>query len=807
MLSNYLTTALRNLLKHKGYSLINILGLAVGTGSCLLLLLVARWETSYDTFHPDADRLYKVVRSTRMPDGTLEYGFRTYGPLGPALEEDFPEVESAIRFWSIWNAIPHEGKELWLHMMRTDLDVFDHFSFEIVAGDPKTVFAEPFAVFVTESLAKRFFADANPIGKTITIPDGHLPGDFVIRGILKDLPTNSHLRFDVLTGNVPSSVGNVHHLWESWRPLSNWRPVETFVKLKPGTDPAALEQKLDQVVEKHLGTSWIEKIGYRLTPIDRVWLFAEQDFGIDWYSDVALLYAVGIIAVSILLIACMNYVNLATARSLSRAAEVGLRKVVGAERQQIARQFLGESVLVACLASALGVLAVYLFLPTFNGLTGKNVPFDVANSMVILSSVCILIGVGFVSGIYPAAVLSSFAPATVLKGSMSRSSTGHWLRRVLIVAQFGVSVALGIGILMMDRQMAFIQTKDLGFARENIISVWGPFPYDIELERIDEFRREFGNHPSIISSCVTRDIPALRNQSNVIWIPERPDPIEIRGPMLPVDYEFLDTYQVPLVSGRNFSRDIASDEEEAFILTEKAARAFGWNNQNALGKTLGLPLLENRNGRPRGRVIGVVKDFHLNPLQQTMQPVVLLIWTRQLRHISLRYREGDRDAVIKHIEKVWNRHETLREPNYDDIEEILQWDYWQERQLISMSRIFGIVALGVACIGLLGLTAFSTHQRLGEVGIRKVLGGRPLGLVALLTKEVVALVTVANIIGAPFGYWLVTNWMQVFQYRVAFNPSILAYTVALSLAIAIATVSYQTLSAVRTNPVDVLRAE
>ncbi len=502
MLSNYLTSALRNLLKHKGYSLINILGLAVGVGSCLLLLLVARWETSYDAFHPDADRLYKVVRSTRMPDGTLEYGFRTYGQLGPALEDDFPEVESAIRFWSIWNAIPHEGKELWLHMVRTDLDVFDHFSFEIVAGDPETVFAEPFAMFVTESLAKRFFADADPIGKTITIPDGHLPGDFVIRGILKDLPANSHLRFDVLTGNVPSSVGNVHHLWESWRPLSNWRPVETFVKLKPGTDPAALEQKLDQVVVKHLGTSWIEKIGYRLTPIDRVWLFADQDFGIDWYSDVALLYAVGIIAVSILLIACMNYVNLATARSLSRAAEVGLRKVVGAERQQIARQFLGESVFMACLASVLGILTVYLFLPTFNGLTGKNVPFDVANSMVILSFLCILIGVGFVSRIYPAVVLSSFAPATVLKGSMSRSSTGHWLRRALFVAQFGVSVALGIGILMMDRQMAFIQTKDLGFTRENIISLWGPFPDDLQLERIDEIRQEFGNHPSIISSCV-----------------------------------------------------------------------------------------------------------------------------------------------------------------------------------------------------------------------------------------------------------------------------------------------------------------
>ena len=808
MLTNYFKTALRNLWKHRGYSLINVVGLSVGIGSCLLLWFVVKWETSYDSFHPDADRLYKVIRSTRLENGAVEHTVGTFGPLGPVLVDDFPEVETAVRIMPIWNYGHHEKKTLSFEMALTDPDIFDHFSFDIVTGDPKSVFAEPFAIFVTESLARRFFGDTDPIGKSLTIDEGYLEGDFVIRGVLKDLPANSHIYFDAILGNIPRSTGNVESLWWSWRPLSKGRPVETYIKLRPGGDPEKLELKLDKVVEKYLGDKWVGKIGYRITPIKRVWLYAESDFGIDHYSDPSLLYAVGAIAVSILLIACTNYVNLATARTQSRAVEVGLRKVVGAERRDIVGQFLGESMFITCLATVVGVFEVRLFSPTFNGLTGKNVPFDMLDLTVVFSLLVILTFVGLLSGLYPAAVLSSYQPATVLKGSIARTQRGIWLRRMLVVLQFSVSVALGIGLLMMNRQMAFVQTKDLGFIRKNIIGIWNPLALRPDVRpRFDEVRQEYGNHSSIIASSIMRDFPGTRNTSNVIWVPESTNPTEIRGTMLPIDENFLETYEIPLVSGRNFSREIASDAEEAFILTEMAAGVFGWDSRSALGKTVGLPILENRDGRPRGRVIGVVKDFHLNPLHRKMQPVVLLIWRQRAVNISIRYREGQREAVAQHIEEVWKRYDSIRGPSFADFEDMLQWDYWQERQLIQMSRIFGAVALSVTCVGLIGLTAFMTRQRMSEIGVRKVLGGRPFELVTLLTREVVGLVALANLIGAPIGYWLAMNWMQVFQYRVAFSPWTLIVTAGVTLLIAVLTVSYQTLSAVRTNPVDVLRNE
>ena len=418
MLNNYLTSALRNLWKHKGYSLINILGLSVAVASCLLLLFVVQEETSYDAFHPDVDRLYKVIRTTRMSKTELEYTTGTLGPLGPALEENFLEVERAVGFMPFWGPIQHEEKSFEGSIFLTDADVFKAFGFEIVFGDPESVFAEPFALFVTESLAKRFFGDEDPIGKILKLE--YQSEDFVVRGVIRDLQ-NTHFWFDALTASLPNDRPAIRN-WEHWRPLSNSRPVETYVQLRKGTDPKILEGKLSQIVEANMGSKWVKQIGHRLMPMKDVWLYAHREYGIDWYGDIELLYAIGVIASSILVIACFNYINLATARSQGRAREVGLRKVVGAYRHQVTVQFFGESVMVVCVATLLGIVIARLFLPTFNLLIDKNVPFDMLNPTAVTGLLAVMGVVALLSGLYPSIVLSSFEPTAVLKGSVNGSA-------------------------------------------------------------------------------------------------------------------------------------------------------------------------------------------------------------------------------------------------------------------------------------------------------------------------------------------------------------------------------------------------
>lgn len=807
MLRNYLTATIRNFWKYPGYSLINIVGLSVGIASYLLLLIVVQFETSHDTFYPDGERLYKVVRSTRTSSGGPEYTFRTFGPLGPVLEETFPEVESAVRLFMRYGFFRHNEKMLSGRICVTDPAVFDVFNFDIVAGDPETVFAEPFAIFVTESTAKRFFGDEDPMGKTLTISERYLPGDFVIRGIIRDHPANSHIRFDALTATVPKNR-HTDQLWGMWRPQSNSRQVATYVKLRAGADPGGLESKLSQIVETYMGSEWVDKIGYELMPLQSVWLYARQDFGIGSYGDISLLYTIGIIAGSILMIACINYVNLATARSQRRALEVGLRKVVGANRPQIALQFLGESVLVACLATGFGIVVAWMFLPTFNDMTNLNITFDILNPMAITGLFVVVAGVGVLSGLYPAFIFSSFAPTVVLKGAMSRTREGIWLRRTLVIVQFGISVILGVCILVMDKQMAFIANKALGFNPKNILAVSRPFDNRPDLqERLKTLRKEFGRHPSILSSTGSRSFPGMTSSSNIIWIPDGAVQTEYRAPLLPVDEDFLKTYEMPLISGRNFSEAVASDSIAAYILTESATKIFGWDNEQAIGQLLTSPYLEGTVGRPRGRVIGVIKDFHLNPLHRAIQPVVLMVWNRQLRNFSLRYREGEREAVVAHVERLWKHYEPNRPPEYYDLEDMHGWAYRRDYQLIQTSRVSGLIALIIACLGLLGLTAFTIQQRIQEVAVRKILGASAFSLVRLLAKEVVSLVILANVFAAPVGYWLVTQWLAAFPYRVGFGVTSFLYLIFLTLLIAMVTIGYQTFCAVRTDPVKMIRTE
>lgn len=806
MFRSYLTTAARNLWKHPGYAAVNVLGLSLGVAACSLLLIMLAQQRGYDTFHEDIDLTYKVVRVTHKPKAPTDHTYTTLGPVGPAMEELYPEVDLAVRLFQRWGYMTHGGRTFQGGITATDPRFFDLFDFKILRGDPETVFSEPYAAFITQDLATRLFRDDDPIGKVVRSTERYLPGDFVVRGILEDLPKNSHIRFDVLTATIPDNQF-AQPYWHEWRGQTGHRTVQTYLRLVEGADPHALEAKFPRLVSTYLGEDLVDKIEYRLMPMRRIWLYSQTDWNIGWYGDVSILYTASYIAGFILLIACINYVNLATARSQSRAGEVGLRKVCGATRPQIAAQFLGESLLVAILATGLGLVGAKLLLPVFNEMTFRNVSFDLLEPVVIAGLFALVAVVGLIAGLYPAIVLSGYAPTSIAKGGVARTSAGIWLRRGLVLLQFTVTILLGLGILVIDRQMVHVENADLGFNPDHIIYV-NPTGTRPELsDRLREIRREFANHPGIVASTGTLGQPGVSNRSNIaVFIPEGQPDQEYRIRMLGVDEDFLGTYEIPLLSGRNFSRDIAADSTRAFLISEKAARAFGWDSRSALGKGLRWPASENWD-RPRGHVIGVYRDFAVNPLHRAIQPSILAVWNEKLLGFSMRYLPEARKDVIDHLKTAWTRYNPVLPFRYLELEQMIGWGYWQNRQLLQTTRIFGLIAAGVACLGLLGLTAFTTQQRMKEVGVRKVLGGSSGSLYRLLTSEVVYLVAVANLIAAPIGYTLTSDWLAAFHYRIDLGPTLFLIVGLGAAGVALLTVSYQTVAAIRTDPVKVLRTE
>lgn len=810
MLKNYLIVALRNLSRQKGFSIINVLGLAIGIAICILIVRYIQDELSFDGWHTKRDRIYRVIRETKA-GGQSDYRPNTSGALASALQQDFPEIEKAVRTWSWFVDVRIGDKKFGTRVCVIDPEMFSIFDFPFVKGNLETAFPHPNAIAITESAAKRLFADEDPMGKTITVESTHHGGERTITAVLKDVPRNATFRFDYVATAVFSE--GAKQTWEEWRPTDNWRPVHTYFLLRKGVDPKNLSAKLPEFIDRHMGAEIGRTNVYHLQPLNRIYLYSTQDYNLDWYGDINRVYQFGAIAVLVLAIGCINFTNLTTAQSAQRAREVGLRKVSGAYRTQLMAQFLGESILMALFALILALITVKLVLPDFNAFFFKQLELNFfGDPLLALSLIGIAVFVGILAGAYPALFLSSFEPTETLKGSFRSGTRGQWIRKALIVAQFAISIILIVGTGVVYQQLDFIKNKRLGFDMDQMILI-PIFQTDQEVKSRDEvhladryttIKQAFLDHPNTLEATAYRwwlgwgggIIRTIRAEGH--------EGTDWRMPLLEVDEDYIDVFRIGLTQGRKFDPiAFPSDTSKAFIINETAVEKLGWDDP--IGKTFEWVSSDRYR---KGTVIGVVKDFHYSPMREKIGPVALTLRPQQFYNLGVRVKSEGLEETLAFFEKTWKQFVPADIP-FDHYTWDQQFEnmYGQERRVQALTLLSSGMAILLACMGLFGLAAFSAQQRTKEIGVRKVLGASVSNVVMLLSQSFAKMVLVANLIAWPIAYYTMQNWLANFAYRMDLSLWIFVLSGIIALLIALLTVGYQALRAALSNPVDALRHE
>ena len=808
MIKNYLTVAIRNLMRHKLYTSINVLGLAIGLACGILILLYIQQEISIDRDHALGDRIYKVIREERSSTQTT-YDEGTSGALGPVLEETFPEVETTVRIWR-WGVSAKYGDHKNLYTLAlVDDNFLDVFDFPLIKGDLETVFRLPYSAVITDDMAQHLFGDTDPMGQTISIENRNFPGEYTVTGIVKAPHLLSDLQFHLLTTTIPS-VEETQETWTMWRPTQSWRPVKTFLLLKAGQTTETLQAKMQPLITQYMGDEVAAKNTYYLQPLHRVYLYGESDFNPTANSPIQQIYMLAAIGLIVVVIACVNFTNLATARAVTRKREVGVRKVVGAHRPQLMVQFLTESLLLTCAALLIALALVELCLPLFNQFVRGDLHLDAIMVMAGAPAVLALtLLVGLLAGWYPAFFLSSFRPVTALKSSASSSPGSTGLRKGLVVFQFGMSILLVICTLVVYQQLRFTETKDMGFARDHIVSV-PIFAHDREHEAVplkrlsarhQMVKQVFLEHPNILSASALRyDISGYGGRPRLIW-PDGDRTKEQTIRINEVDNSFFETFDIPVLRGRAFSADVASDTSQAIILNETAVRLLGWED-DPIGKQI-----VSSSGNRSLTVIGVVKDYHSLTLREEIAPMgfvgrwELFVW------LALRIRPENTAQTLSFLETQWKHFVPEASFRYMFLDEIIQWYYFNERLTGKMLGVFSLLAIFVACLGLFGLAAFMVQSRTKEIGVRKVLGASTSHLVMLLSREFILLILLANLIAWPIAYYLMRDWLSGFAYQTGLNVLPFIVSAIMALIIAFGTVSMQAIRAARSNPIDALRDE
>jgi len=806
MLKNHLKIALRSLWRGKTYTALNVFGLAIGL-ACFGL--IAAWclnELSFDRFNEKHERILRIAGKVVTDAETFDQAV-TAPPMAEALIKDYPEVENAVRL-DMNDCIVRYGDKQFSEdgVLFVDQSFFDIFSYRLSAGDVNTALREPFSIVLTQSMAEKYFGAEDPVGKTLTLflyDRGGRGAAYRITGVTPDPPQNAHITFNFLGSFNTFEAANSDARTSEWRYF--WNGFYTYVLLKEGADPHAFALKLPDYAERYLGEKMREmKMFYTfsLQPLADIHLQSHLRYEIQATGSLNTVYIFATIGVFILLIACINYMNLATARSLSRAREVGVKKVLGAARMQLIRQFLTESTVVAAIAFGLTLLLMELVQPFFFNLTGNRIATLFSGDLLRLLLGTTLL-VGLLSGIYPAFFISTFQPSAVLKGAFKSSSSGIFLRKGLVVLQFAIAITLLVGIAVVKTQMDFIRGKDLGFNKEELL-VLDVNGFSEVRDGIQPFRDELLANPAIRGVATSRGliVNGLGN-SHIETIDANGKPVSTSIYQHQIDYGYLNVYEMKLVAGRNFSPRVASDTVGGvYIVNEAAVRALGWGDpENALGKPF-------RADEVTGTVIGVVKDFHFTSLQERIEPVALSP-TRPNRfsRISVRLNTSQISETIAFIEQAWQKHFPKALLQYSFMDERLEQQYQAEKLFGKVFTIFVAISLVVACLGLFGLAAFAAEQRTKEIGIRKVLGASVAHVIALLSKDFVRLVLLANLIAWPIGYFAMNRWLQNFAYRIDIGWWVFALAGGMALLIALITVSAQAIKAALANPVEALRYE
>jgi len=797
MFNNYLKITIRNFKRQKAYSLINIIGLAVGMACCILMLTYVRNELSYDRFHTKADRIYRLAIYGELSGSDFNLA-STNNPPGPYLAENFPEVENAARIRP-WNRTPVAYLDKKFNepgIMWAEVSLFDVFDFPLITGDKTTALKNPYAAVITESTAQKYFADKEPIGKVLRIDD---QADYTITGVVKDVPLNSHFRFNILV-SFATRQANERATVERWMgDFNNY----TYLLLKAGTDPQNLAAKFPPLVEEKMGII-LKAVGgrieYILQPLTSIHLHSKLKGEMSGNNDISYVYIFSAVALFVLLLACINFMNLATARSANRAREVGMRKVHGAVKGRLVKQFLGEALIYSFSALLLSIFLVEAIRPLFNSLSGSNLKINYLGLPWFIPALFgLAVFVSLVAGSYPAFFLSGFQPAMVLKGSFSRGRAKSRMRSLLVVFQFAVSIALIIWTAVILSQLTFMKNKGLGFDQERVVVV--SVTNDELQDRLPAIKQEFRMHPGVLDVSISSHTPAWGARRNVC-LPEGFSPEESQMmAIINVDQDYLPTMGIELAAGRNFSPAFPGDPDRSVLINETAARQFGWEDP------IGRKIRELDERELEKTVVGVFKDYHFISVRYAIEPMLITNEPDILEAISVKIGPGDTRQILSTLHNKWGEIAPGIPFEYYFIGEEFNGLYQTEERLIRIFSYFSILAIFIACLGLFGMAAFATEQRTKEIGIRKILGASLWGLVMNLNKEFLVLATLANIIAWPLVYLYARTWLQDFPYRTGINIGIFFAAAILVLLIGLLTTSFQSIKAALADPVDSLRYE
>ncbi len=789
MLLNYLRIALRTLRRQPGYAALNVTGLAVGVACCLFLLLFVRDELSYDRFHEDADAVYRVNMVVPQLDATIAISPNIVAPL---LRREFPEVETTTRIEAHGGVVRAGGRifddNRFYFADSTFFEVFD--GFELLAGNAQTALTRPNTVVLTESTAEKFFGDTDPVGQTIIRNNDQ---EFEVTGVMADVPTNSHFRFDFL-----ASFASREH----WANNEQWGSANffTFIRLPSATAAAPLQAKIDAFIAERRSAGEHSRI-LTLQPLPDIHLASDIAYDIDATGDMTYVIGFTTVALLILLIACINYMNLATARAGQRAKEVGLRKSLGAFRGQLVGQFFSESALLTLAGLGLAVALVGIGLPWFNELSGKALTFGtLAEPGLVALIVSIFLVVSVVAGSYPALYLSGFQPARVLRGRGTTSSGSSWLRKSLVVLQFGISAFLIAGTLVVMSQLRYLNAQQLGFDKEHLVVL--PLSDSILQEQVTAMQNAITQSPAIVATTGINQVPGQLGWTSGFRTEGmgEDEGFLIKG--LPSDPNVTDGLGLTLVAGRGFPATPPEPDSAnyQFVINETTVERLGWTPTEAIGRRVAV---DSR----WGEVIGVAKDFHFRSLHEQIEPLAIWYDPGNVFHLAVRLAPGDTRAGMDHLEAVWGQFAAHRPFSYRFLDDVYDRLYRNEEQLGRIVSIFAFLAIFVACLGLFGLASFTAERRTKEVGVRKVLGATVPNLVLLLAKDFVALVAVAFVIAVPLVWFGLSQWLDGFAYRIGLGPEPFLIAGVLLFAIALLTVSTQALRAATTDPVKALRYE
>ena len=791
MLKNHIKTTWRNISRHKGYSFINIAGLALGMACCIVIASYIQFELSFDKFHDKGNRIFRLTEN-QFFEGQDEKNLGQSTPwMGETLTE-YPEVSTAVNFvnmGTVWIKYKEELIEI-PRALLADPDVFKVFSFKLLRGDPQTVLVEPNAVVITEDTARRVFGEEDPVGKVLRGPESK---DYQVTGVVENVSRNSHIQFDMLV-----SIMEMRNRPVEWDNYDHYSP--TYVLLEENADSGALESKLTGHTQKYFRHN-ADYVSLFLQPLKDIHLRSKHImWEINWMKgDIMYVYFFSIIMVFILLIACINFINLSTARSINRAREVGIRKVIGAKKSQLVRQFIGESLFFSLCALFFAIAFVHTLNPVLENILGNRMSFNYLNDWAFVAGMLFfLLGAGVLAGIYPAFVLSSFRPVVVLKSAFSKEKKSAGLRIILVMVQFSVSIMLILCTTVVSRQFGFMKNKNMGFDKDQVVIL--PMTEQMQ-QRFDTIKGDLLNYPEIKGvTASTRELgsPLWRNQ--ILFEGINPDELWI-SPYMAVDYGFLSFYGIEILKGRDFSLEFADDSaSRSYIINETLAEQIGWDDP--LGKKFKIEHIEGW-----GKVIGVVKDFNFRSLHHKIEPVAFYIYRPWLFHMSVRIGTDDVGRTLGYLEEKLQPYRGEQPFLYSFLDEDYVQLYENEEKSRRIFGIFSLLAIVISCLGLFALASFTAEQKTKEIGIRKILGSSVMEIIVLLSWRFAKWVILANIIALPVAWYVMSRWLQNFAYRVHIGIGTFLLAAGTALLFALVTMSFKVFRAASANPIDSIRYE